>query len=53
LHAWARFWGDVENGGLVQFFYNHTDALLPGLREILKASGSLPMIKLLEQATAL
>jgi antitoxin component YwqK of YwqJK toxin-antitoxin module len=53
LHAWARFWGDVENGGLAQFFNNHTDALVPGLREILKASDSLPMIKLLEQATAL
>jgi antitoxin component YwqK of YwqJK toxin-antitoxin module len=53
LHAWGRFWGDVENGGLAQFFYNHTDAPVSGLREVLKASGSLPMATLLEQATAL
>jgi antitoxin component YwqK of YwqJK toxin-antitoxin module len=53
LHAWGTFWGDVENGGLAQFFYNHTDALVPGLKDVLKASGSRPMAALLEQATAL
>jgi antitoxin component YwqK of YwqJK toxin-antitoxin module len=50
-HAWWYFWGDVENGGLTQFFYNHTDATVPALEGLLNASGNGPMASLLKQAT--
>jgi len=53
LHAWWYFSGDVQNGGLAQFCYNHTDVLVPALRGFLEASGCLPMAALLEPATAL
>ena len=53
LHAWWAFWGDVLNGGLAQFFYNHTDLAVPALEELLRTSGCEPIAAPLEQATAL
>jgi antitoxin component YwqK of YwqJK toxin-antitoxin module len=51
LYAWWRFWGDVENGGLSQFFFNCTDAWVPALDALLVASGNAPMAALLNDAT--
>ncbi|HEX3728461.1 MAG TPA: hypothetical protein VHV47_01565, partial [Opitutaceae bacterium] len=48
LHAWWTFWGDVLNGGLAQYFYNHTDFAVPALDELLKTASCLPMARLLE-----
>src|SRR5579859_7567795 len=53
LYAWSSFWGDVMNGGLVQYFYNHGDALLPALGELMKASGNAPLVPLLKQAAVI
>ena len=50
-HAWWSFISDVFNGGLTQYFYNFTDALVPTLQALLKAADCLPMVELLEQAT--
>src|ERR1043166_3015648 len=46
LYAWWCFWGDVENGGLAQYFYNFGDALVPALQKLLKESGNNAMIPL-------
>jgi antitoxin component YwqK of YwqJK toxin-antitoxin module len=50
LHAWRGFLGDVLNGGLVQYFYNHTDVLVPALVEPLEASGCQAMSAIVQQA---
>ncbi len=51
LHAWWGFLGDVQNGGLAQYFYNHTDVFAPALEAILDASENSRMAELLRQAT--
>jgi antitoxin component YwqK of YwqJK toxin-antitoxin module len=51
LHAWWSFLGDVLNGGLVQYFYNHTDVFVPALVELLKVSDGQPIVAILRQAT--
>ncbi len=51
--SWSCFDGEIRNGGLAQFFYNHTDVLVPPLEALLEAAGCTPMAALLEQATAL
>lgn len=48
--AFWHFWGDVENGGLTQYFYNHTDAQIPVLTKLLKAAGNAPLATLITQA---
>jgi antitoxin component YwqK of YwqJK toxin-antitoxin module len=53
LCAWWTFWGDVTNGGLVQYFYNQGDVELPALGELMKASGNQPMLPLLKQAATI
>jgi uncharacterized protein len=50
LYAWWCFWGDVFNGGLTQYFYNHTDAFSPALNALLTVSRNAPMASLLNQA---
>ena len=52
VYAWWCFWGDVENGGLTQFFYNHTDAYIPALEKLLTISGNEAMAALLKPAMA-
>jgi antitoxin component YwqK of YwqJK toxin-antitoxin module len=47
------FWAEVENGGLAQYFYNHTNARVPALEELLRVTGCVPAAELLEQATGL
>jgi antitoxin component YwqK of YwqJK toxin-antitoxin module len=51
LYAWWVFWGDAENGGLVQYFYNHGDQGVPGLLVLLNATGNQPLANLVKQAT--
>lgn len=53
LYAWWCFWTDVLNGGLAQYFYNHTDAQVPCLHLLLTESGNASMAALLNQATSL
>jgi antitoxin component YwqK of YwqJK toxin-antitoxin module len=51
LYAWWIFWGDAENGGLVQYFYNHGDQGVPGLVALLKATGSQPLANLVTKGS--
>jgi antitoxin component YwqK of YwqJK toxin-antitoxin module len=53
LHAWWYFWGDVMNGGLVQYFYNHTDASVSVLQRLLKDTNNTTLAKQLADATAI
>jgi antitoxin component YwqK of YwqJK toxin-antitoxin module len=50
VFAWWIFWGEVENGGFVQYFYNRGDAGVPGLVALLKATGSQPLAALVQKA---
>lgn len=50
LYAWWIFWGDAENGGLVQYFYNHGDQGVPGLVALLKATGRKPLADVVTKA---
>ncbi len=51
LYAWWWFLVDVPNGGLTQFFYNHTDVFVTPLAGLLKTSSNAPLATLLKQAT--
>jgi antitoxin component YwqK of YwqJK toxin-antitoxin module len=51
VYAWWSFQCDVLNGGLTQFFYNHTDAIVPPLERLLQDSGNAPLAAHLKQAT--
>lgn len=53
LHAWWPFLGDGLNGGLAQYFYNHTDSSVPALAGLFEAAGCGPMAATLEQASEL
>src|SRR5262245_58381946 len=50
LCAWWSFWGDVLNGGLTQYFYNHTDRDVPAIEGLLKAAGAPALIASLKEA---
>jgi antitoxin component YwqK of YwqJK toxin-antitoxin module len=50
VYAWWCFLGDVLNGGLTQFYYNHTDVMVPALERLLADSGNTPLTELLQQA---
>jgi antitoxin component YwqK of YwqJK toxin-antitoxin module len=51
FHTWWCFIGDVENGGLTQYFYNHTDSRLPPLIKLLKVTGNSSLVPIIKQAT--
>jgi antitoxin component YwqK of YwqJK toxin-antitoxin module len=51
VYAWWVFWGEIENGGFVQYFYNQGDKGVPGLVALLKATGNAPLANLIKKAT--
>lgn len=51
IFGWWCFWGDLENGGPAQFFYNCGDAYVPAIDHLLKKTGNAPLAALLKQAT--
>jgi antitoxin component YwqK of YwqJK toxin-antitoxin module len=53
VYAWSPFCGDVQNGGVTQYFFNHSDACVPSLEALLNEAGCRPLAALVEQATAL
>lgn len=53
VYAWWLLWGDVENGGLVQYFYNKTDAYIPALIAFLTATDNSDLASLLTHAAGL
>jgi antitoxin component YwqK of YwqJK toxin-antitoxin module len=50
VYAWWCFWGDVLNGGLVQFFYNCADVYVPALHQLLEDTDNAPTAALLMRA---
>ncbi|HWA29373.1 MAG TPA: DUF4375 domain-containing protein, partial [Lacunisphaera sp.] len=48
--AWWGFWGDVLNGGLTQYFYNHTDRDVPAIEWLLEAAGASALAAPLKEA---
>lgn len=53
LYAWWTLYGEVHNGGLSQYFYNHTDAFIPTLVKFLKKIECDELATLLVQARKL
>ncbi len=51
VYAFWCFLGDVLNGGLVQYFYNHTHVMVSALHQLLEDSGNAPLAELLAEAT--
>jgi antitoxin component YwqK of YwqJK toxin-antitoxin module len=52
FHAWWGFSGEVQNGGLVQYFFNDGNRFVPALQAFLVRTGNDALVKLVEQASA-
>ena len=48
--GWRNFRADLTNGGLSQYFYNHTDEFVPATVSLLETAGMAPLATLLKQA---
>ena len=52
-YAWWVFTGEVQNGGLVQYFFNVRDRFIPPLQTFLSRTGNVALAELVEKATDL
>src|SRR5687767_6044357 len=53
IYGWWIFYSEVQNGGLAQFFYNRSDAFIPAIIGLLKASRNTRLIPALNQAASI